>query len=147
MGRFGSPKLDAFDHHFSGFDEGGGCVALLQVHLADGVGGDDGGDLLVAEGNDHLGKETINLHVDDMTDELVAAGDAAIALAGLAGGAGGVHLEERFEGGLVDPVVAAGGQDRGQLAGEDPLFHGGVADAEHRSGFAGLQEGQRVGHG
>jgi hypothetical protein len=40
---------DADDHDLGGFDEGSGGLAFAELHLAGGVGGDDGGDLLVAD--------------------------------------------------------------------------------------------------
>jgi hypothetical protein len=44
-------------------------------------------------------------------------------------------------------VVAAGGFDGLEGAGEDPLFEGGIADAEGGGGFAGLEQDVYVGHG
>ena len=45
----GDRGLDADDHDLGGFDEGAGGLAFAELHLAGGVGGDDGGDLLVAD--------------------------------------------------------------------------------------------------
>ena len=45
-------------------------------------------------------------------------------------------LEEWLEGGLRDAVMAAGGLHGFELAGENPLLDGGIADAEEAGGFA-----------
>jgi hypothetical protein len=50
---------------------------------------------------------------------------------------------EAVLGGLRDAVVAAGSLDGAQLAGEDPLLDGGVADADGGGGLAWSE--QRVG--
>src|ERR1700761_6108337 len=130
----------AFDHDVSRFDEGGCGLALAELHLAGGVGGDDGGDALIADLEDDLGKQTGNLHVDDLADELIASADAAEAVARDLGVASGTRLHHRLEGGLRDAVMAAGGRDGLELAGDDPLFEGGIADAEGCSGFAGFEK-------
>ena len=59
------------------------------------------------------------------------------------GGGGGQELVERFEG---NAVVAAGGFDGADAAGEDPVLEGGVADADFVGGLAGREQGGS-GHG
>ena len=59
------------------------------------------------------------------------------------GGGGGQEFVERFEG---DAVVAAGGFDGADAAGEDPVLEGGIADADFVGGLAGREQVGR-GHG
>ncbi len=40
---------DAEDHDFGGFNQGGGAFAWLEAHFLCGVGGDDGGDVLLTD--------------------------------------------------------------------------------------------------
>ena len=68
--------LGAADHDFSGFDESECLVAGLEGEFADGVGGDDGGDVLVAEVEDDFGEEAFDGDFEDGAEELVAAADA-----------------------------------------------------------------------
>lgn len=138
-------ELEKLDHDVGGFDEGGGGVATFELHLADGVGGDDGGDALVVDGEDDLGHEAVDLDVDDFADELVASADLAVALAGACGGSLLLAFEEGLERGDSDAVVTAGGGGGGELAREDPLLDGGVADVDHAGGLAGGEEGLRAG--
>ena len=49
-GVYRSQGLDAGDHDFGGLHEGCGGLTLAELHLADGVCGDDGGDALVSDG-------------------------------------------------------------------------------------------------
>ena len=50
--------------------------AGFQIELADGVGGDDGRDALIANGEHHLCQKPINLYFNDGAGQLVAAADA-----------------------------------------------------------------------
>ena len=83
----------------------------------------------------------------DGADELIAAADVAEAFAGRFAGGGGFGFHERVEGALRDAVVAAGGLDGLEGAGEDPLFERGIADIEGGGGFAGFEQDVDCGHG
>lgn len=50
--------------------------AGLQFKFANSVGSDDGGDALIADGENHLGQQSVNLDLDDGANELVASADA-----------------------------------------------------------------------
>jgi len=139
--------VEAFDHDVGGFDEGGGGVAFFELKLADGVGRNDGGDVGVADGEDDFGEQAFDADADDLAGELVAAADLAIAFARLGSGFGLVFGEEWLQGGFRDAVMAAGGLDGLELAREDPLFDGGVADAQKAGGFAWRQQMGGSGHG
>ena len=102
--------------------------------------------MLVADGEDDLGEESVDLEVDDLADELVASADLAVAFAGAGRGGLLLLLEEGLEVGGGDAVVAAGGGPGWELAGDDPLLDGGVADVEHASGLAGSEERLCLGH-
>jgi len=90
---------------------------------------------------DDLGEEAGEFDLDDGADDLVAAAGGAEALARGGGGARRRGGEVAGEGGLGDAVVAAGGLDGAELAGEDPLLDGGLADAGWRGGFAWVRSG------
>ena len=77
-------RSDAGDHDLGGLHEGGGGLAFAELHLADSVGGDDGGDALRGAGvdlEDDLGEEAGEFDLDDGADDLVAAAGGAEALA------------------------------------------------------------------
>jgi len=124
------------NHHLGGFDEGGGSIALLEGELAGGVGGDDGGNALVAGGEDDFGEEALNLDLRDGADELVPAADAR--------GDGLGSGEEFGESAGGDAMVTAWGFDGLDAAGEDPVFEGGIAHAEP---FGGLTRGEECRNG
>ena len=77
-----SSGVEAFDHYVCGFDEGGYGLAFFEGEFAGGVGGDDAGDFLIVYGEVYLGEEALDADAGDFADDLVAAGDAAVALAG-----------------------------------------------------------------
>ena len=130
---FHKRRSDTEHHDFGGFDEGGDGFAFLQSHFSRGVGGDDGGDGLTADGEADLGEEAFDFEVDDAAYELVASADGAHHLA--FGGVGALGFEEEgVEFGFGDAVMAAGGFDGFELAAVDPLFDGGVGDAEPQCG-------------
>ncbi len=76
--------------------------AGLEFELAGGVGGDDGGDALIADGEDDLGEQSFDGDFHNGASKLIASADA-----GGAGVGGRVRQElvERFGG---DAVVASG---------------------------------------
>ena len=73
--------VEALDHHVGGLDESGGGVALFKLELAHCVGGDDGGDVGVAYGEDDFSEEALDADADYFAGELVSSADAAIAFA------------------------------------------------------------------
>ena len=118
------------DHHFGGFDERDGAVARLEGQFANGVGGDDGGDALVADGEDDFGQQasmtTSTTVPSSWLRPLMRAGARMSRR-------GGQELFERFEG---NAVVAAGGLDGPDAPGQNPVLEGGIADADFFRGLA-----------
>ncbi len=47
---------EPLNHHFSGLDESCGCIALLEPHLANRIGSNDGRDLLLADPQHNLAR-------------------------------------------------------------------------------------------
>lgn len=90
--------VEPLDHDVSGLDEGGDRVAFFEVQFADGLSGDDGGDVAVSDGHDDLGEESFDAEGDDFSGELIAPADAAVALARLGLGPFIVFVEERLKG-------------------------------------------------
>jgi hypothetical protein len=127
-------QSDTEHHDLGGLDESGDRFALLQAQLAGGVGRDDGGDDLAADGKADLGHQAFDFEVDNAADELVAAADGAHGLTVRGFRASG-FVEEGVELGLGDAVVAAWGFGGLDFAAVDPLFDGRVGDAEAQSGF------------
>src|SRR6266567_4818887 len=122
------------DHDFCGLDEGEGGFAGFEGEFADGVGGDDGGDSLAADRKHDLGEQAFDHDFDDGAGELVAAADAR----GAGVGSGGGHeLIQSIQG---DAMVAAGGLDGADAAGEDPVLERGIADAESGSGLSWCEQ-------
>ena len=136
-----APGSDAEDHDFGGFDQSGDAFAGLEAHFLRGVGGDDGGDMLLADGEGDLREQAAVFDGGDAADELVASADfAEIATAG--GGFAAVQggRNEAVDFGFGDAVVAAGGFRSFEFAAVDPLFQRGIADAEDVGGFAWGEE-------
>jgi hypothetical protein len=96
---------------------------------------------LVSDGEDDLGEQSADLDFNDLSDELVASADLTEPVAGFFRFWRG--LEERSKCAAWDEVMASGGLDTGELAGEKPLLDGRVAEPELCGGFAGFEE--RVG--
>jgi hypothetical protein len=135
-------RSDTEHHDLSGFDQGGDGFAFFQAQLAGGVGSDDGGDDLAADGETDLGEEAFDFEIDDAADELIAAADGAHHLALRGFGAFG-FVEERVQFRFGNAVVTARGFDGLELAAIDPLLDGGVGDAEAHCCFA---RGEKRGH-
>lgn len=136
-GRKAEEQSGAADHDFSGFDEGHGLIARFEGELADGVGGDDGGDALLSDGEDDLCEQTFNSDFKDGAEQLVTAADAGRAGMGQSGRGDGQKLVEGFDG---DAVVSAGSFDGPDAAGEDPVFEGRIADADFVGSLARCEQ-------
>jgi hypothetical protein len=130
---------DSEHHDFGGFDEGGYGFAFFEAEFSGGIGSDNGGDDLAADGEADLGHEAFDFELDDAADELIASADGAHGLAAGRLGSFG-FVEERVELRLGDAVMAAGGFDGAQFAAIDPLLDSGIRDAEAKRGFAGCEE-------
>lgn len=120
---------DTDHHHFRGLDEGGGFHTNAQLKFARRVGGDDGGDHLIADGELDLGQQTVEAQLHDLADELIAAADRGGELFLLDGG-GCSGMQHRLNVAFVNAVMAAGSFDGAELAAIEPLLDGGVRDAE-----------------
>jgi len=132
---------DAEDHDFGGFNEGGGTLAGLEAHFLGGVGGDDGSDVLFANGEGDLGKKAAVSDGNDSADELIAAGNLAkIEAAGGDIAAFELLGDEAVDFGFRDAMVATGSLCGLDLTVVDPLFEGGIANAEDVGGFARGEE-------
>ena len=103
------------NHDFGGLDERDGGVAGLEGQLADGVGGDDGRDALIADREHHLGEQAVDGDFDDRAEQLVAAADARSRR----WAASRQELLQRLDG---NAVMATGRLDGADAAGEDPVL-------------------------
>ena len=61
------------------------AMPFFQPQLTHGVGRDDGRDVLVADGESHLGDQAADFNVGDAPDELISSTDAPEAAATLLG--------------------------------------------------------------
>ena len=122
------------DHDLGGLDEGKGRIAGFEGEVVDGIRGDDGGDALGSDGENDLGEEAFDDDFDDSSGELIASADARGA------GVGGGGRQELLQGFSGDAMVAAGGLDGADAAGEDPVLECGVADAEPCGGLPRCEE-------
>src|SRR5579884_747324 len=128
---------DAKNHDLRGFDEGDGTVARFSAQLLGGIGGDDGGDVLFADGEGDLGKQPAELYGDDASDELVAAADSAEITAARDNVASVQFFREHAVDFAFRNAVVATRSFRGlDLTAIDPLLERRVADAEDAGGFA-----------
>jgi hypothetical protein len=116
---------DSCDHHFSGLHQGGRGLAFAELHLAHGIGGDDGGDTLGADLEDDLRKQAADLNLDDGADELIASAHIAEPFARGGGGRPGGGGKVALESGRRDAVMAACGLDGLEFACNNPLFNRG----------------------
>lgn len=123
------PLLRPNNHDLSGFDKGGGGVTGLEVELARGVGGDDGRDALIADGENDLCHEAVDDDFSDRAPQLITAADATCA----SGRGAGVRLpcgEELLQLVQRNAVMAAWRFDGLNATGQNPVLEGGVADAD-----------------
>ena len=89
--------LNPGDHHFRGLHQRSGGLAFAQLHFARGVSGDDGSDLLVADGQDDFGEQAAEFDFNNFAHELIASTHVSKAFAGLNARFGRRGLEERGE--------------------------------------------------
>src|SRR5271169_6615004 len=132
---------DAEDHDFRGFDKCGGALARLQAHFLGSVGGDDGSDVLLTDGEGDLREEAAVFDGDDAADELIAAGDfSEVQAAG--GDIAAIEFfgDEAINFGFRDAMMTAGSLCGFDFPVVDPLFKGRVADTEDVGGFARSEE-------
>ncbi len=134
-------RSDTEHHDFGRFDQRGDGLAFFEAHLSRGVGGNDGGDDLAADGKTHLGEEAFDFQLDNAADELIAAADGAHHLA-LRGFRTLRLKQQRVEFRFRDAVVATRSFDGLEFAAVDPLFDGGIGDAEPQSRFTRGEEGR-----
>ena len=127
--------LNTDHHHFRGLDQGGGFDAGAQLQLARRVGGDDGGDYLIGDGNLDLGEQAVEADLHHLADQLIAAADRGGEFLLLDGG-GRAGMQHGLNVALVNAVMAAGSFDGAQLAAIEPLLDGRVGDAESLGSIA-----------
>lgn len=140
-------QSDFYNHDFCGFDEGRCFIAAFQAHLARRVGGDDGSDVLAANGQADLRHQAVNLHLGDAAHELVAPGDASKsgpAFDGLFPLRCAIQISIDFFFG--NPVMATSRADRSDFSVVDPLLQGGIADAENLRRLARRKQFSRIRH-
>src|SRR6266700_90289 len=65
------------EEHLGVGDQRGNRLALLQTHLANSIGGDNGSDVLAADGERHLSHQPHGLDVSDAADKLISSADPA----------------------------------------------------------------------
>jgi len=133
-GRRSNPQ----NHHFGGFDEGGGRLSRLQLHLPGGARRDNGRNLLATNRNLDLGHQAANADRFDSSDQLISSADVAAQqlsfFLGLGSGAEKqpVHFTHRYA------VMSAGGTDAADLLLVNPLLDGGKADPQLQGRVAEL---------
>jgi len=134
-------RSDAEDHDFGGFYQSSSAFAGLEAEFAGGVGGDDARDLLFADAERDLREEAAVFDGHDAADELIAAGNLA-EFAATGGDVAAIEFcgNEAVDFRFGDTVVAAGSLGGFEFAAVDPLFEGGIADAENVCGFAWSEE-------
>ncbi len=133
------PTSHAEDHHFGRLDECGRDLAFLEAHFTDGVGGNDGSNMLVSDGEGHLGKESARLDVDHAAHKLVAPADPpeiAATLSDVEPRRNAVKKTVDFR--LRHAVVTASGFDGAEFPLVNPLLEGWIADAQDLGGLARL---------
>lgn len=134
-----SDAADPLDHDVGGLDERGRRITLLQLQFSSGVGGDDRRDPLIADREHYLSQQSHDPQVGNLAGQLVSSADAAIAFPGSWGGLFPVSCEKGLQSGLGDAVMSARRPERLQFAAQDPLFDGGIANAEQPGGISRLQ--------
>src|SRR5260370_383618 len=109
------------DHDFSGFNERGRRLAHFEAHFTDGIGGNDGRNLLPANRKLHLGEQAFFADLNHATHKLVAAADAAEAAPALGADLFSTAMKIAIKFMAGNPVVPAGCAHAAQLAVIDPL--------------------------
>jgi hypothetical protein len=135
------------DHYFGGLDESRNRVAYLQAHLANGICGDDGGDVLAPDRETHLSEQPVNRDLGDTPDKLIPSANSAEVLAALADCTSArSYMKELVEFGLGNPVMATRCLYRPEFFLVDPLFYRRVAYTENLCGVASREQRHPV-HG
>jgi len=131
----------AKDHYFGGFDERASPFSGLQPHLFGSVGGDECGNLLLADRQPNLGQQTAVLHFQDAPDQLVAAADLAeIHAARFDVAMTQLSWKQAVDFAFGDAVVASRRLHRLDLSVVDPLLQGWIADTQNTRCFPRRQE-------
>jgi hypothetical protein len=137
---FSLAESDAQNHYFGGLDQRRSALARLEAHFFGSVSGDYRRDVLFADRERDLREQTAVLDFHDTADQLVAAANFAEIDAARAD----VSTLQFFGNEAIDfafgnTVVAAGRFCSADFVMVDPLFQGGIADAEDVRGFARRQ--------
>src|SRR2546429_83900 len=69
-------RSHAQNHHLRGFDERRSAVARLQAQLFCGIGGDEGSNVLFADGQRHLGEQPAELQSNHAANQLIASANS-----------------------------------------------------------------------
>src|SRR5882757_7070894 len=130
----------AEDHDFGRFDQRGGALSRLKPEFLRGIGGNDGGNVLLADRQRDLGQQAAKFDGHDAPDQLVSPADLPqIATPSLDVAALQLPREQAIDFAFRDAVVPAGGFYRLEFAAVNPLLQGGVADAQNIRRFSRRQ--------
>src|SRR5581483_8969444 len=110
------------------FDQGGGCLTFLEVHLTHRARRDQRCDELPAYRERDLAHESADTDVNNSADKLITAADARVADAAFFFVTPTRSIEQAVHFGLRNAVVPSGSLHGAKLAMVDPLLDGGVAD-------------------
>jgi hypothetical protein len=138
--------LHVKNHHFGRLDKRGGALAYFEAHFPGSVCGDDRGDVLLTDGQGYLREESTEFDGDNSADQLIAAGNLSeIATPKLNVSAFQGFGNQAINFGFRDAMVSPRSFGRFQFAIVNPLFEGGVADAEDIGCFTRGKKSLHVG--
>src|ERR1700730_3716615 len=129
------------NHDFSGFNERSGAFSRLEPHFFGGVRGNDGGDVLFADGHGHLSQQAAIFNRQHAPDELIASADLAeVSAAVLDVSALEIFRYQAIDFTLGHAMMTAGGLRGLNLVAVDPLLQRGVAYSQDVGGFPRRQK-------
>ena len=123
------------NHDFRRLDDGQCIIPATQFERAHGIGGDDGGQRLVADAHADLGEQAIDADFIDETVQAVSGAQAVQRLVGIRDTAAspGVRLlpcEQTVDFVIRNAMMPALGAAGSHMSGMNPSFQRRVRDAE-----------------
>src|SRR5580692_4526211 len=123
-------QSDAQNHHFGGFNQGGGSLARFQMHFSRRTGSNNRRDLLAADRNPDFRHQTANPNGIDSSHELIPPADAAYYLFAFLLGSASRPEKQPVQFTLRDAVMSPNRLHAANLLPVNPLFDGGETDAQ-----------------
>jgi hypothetical protein len=138
--------VQALNHHISRLDQGRNYIALFQLQFTNGTSCNQGCHLGIPYRHNHLCQKPLDTNTDDVTDQLIPAADPPVPITRLGCRFRTVLSDERLQSHLRDTMMTTWGQNRLQLASQNPLLDRRVTNANQAGCFARCEHIVHVWH-